>query len=651
MQPTSAAAFSLKKNNEQQLILACEIRRRFRNNFDEREIVDAIRSKLSQQNGVHVSEVILLKPGGLPKTTSGKVKRAACRSAFLENTLPSIKTTQKVQTFIANGHPPVALKNDTTTDEIILEIACILSVDSSQMEPAKSINRLGMDSLQVIETRTLLEKKLGIKVPIEALFEDRTLIDLIAYLRDLPASDPVEPVKLLSQAQPNGYHGQKTFINARSSTDTKDLALTQKRGGAAEPNASPFEAALSSGIQARLQDTYRPVKHVLDRARQFKLTNHLREAGLLPYFRPIERNDGPICKLEGRDVVMLGSNNYLGLTTDPRVREAAAQAALNEGPSLTGSRLFNGSTSQHSAFEEKLARFLGHEDALVFTTGYQAVLGAISGLLDTESLLIVDSEVHACIYDAARMSQCKLVRFTHNDPDDLEQKLRENDGKMPSMTVVDGVYSMTGHIAPLHEIRALCDRYGSALMVDDAHSLGVLGATGRGTEEHFGMKGTSDILCGTFSKSLASIGGWVAGKAKTIEWIRFHGRSMLFSASIPPPALAAASTALDILQKEPQRLEQLRNNALYWKNGLQKMGLDTGQTQTPVIPVIIGDDLKCLQLGKRLLEAGVYVNVVIHPAVPQDKALLRTSVIATHEKHHLDLALECFEKAIGLVDA
>lgn len=406
-------------------------------------------------------------------------------------------------------------------------------------------------------------------------------------------------------------------------------------------------------LDSRFRLVYKSGKNVLQRAFEFELPDKLRETGILPYFRELERNEGATCIFDGRQVIMLGSNNYLGLTTDKRVREATARAALEDGPSLTGSRLLNGSTHKHREFERKLATFLGYEDVLIFTTGYQANLGLISALMNEQTTLVVDSEAHACIYDGAFMSRCKVMQYQHNDLQDLETKLQEITGKSATMVAIDGVYSMTGEIAPLPEIQILCDRHNATLMIDDAHGLGMLGNNGRGTEEHFNLVGSSDILCGTFSKSLASIGGWVGAKAKVIDWIRFHGRSMLFSASIPPTSLAAASTALDILIEEPNRVRNLSENARYWRDELIKIGFNVGQTQTPIVPIIIGNDMKCMVFGKELLEAGVYVNSMVYPAVPRTSALLRTSVMATHQKSHLDKALEIFSnvgKKLGLID-
>ncbi len=390
--------------------------------------------------------------------------------------------------------------------------------------------------------------------------------------------------------------------------------------------------------KARLDDVFTPAK-------RFQVPKQVRAMGVMPYFRELTRNEGATCVIEGRDCVMLGSNNYLGLTTDPRVREAAIEALREQGPSLTGSRLLNGTTTAHVALERKIADLLGREDALVFTTGYQANVGILTALGAEGSCVVVDWQAHASIQDGARTSKARVDRFQHNDAEDLDRVLaRAQERGEASMVMVDGLYSMEGDILPLPWVVERCRKYNARLCVDDAHALGVLGATGRGTEEHFGMHGAADLVCGTFSKSLASIGGWVAGPADVIDWMRFFGRPMVFSASLPPASVAAASTALDIMLAEPWRVVRVNENAEYWRRGLHELGFETGASASPIVPVIIGDDLKAIMMGKQLLDAGVYVNPVVHPAVPRDMAMLRTSVMASHDKAHLDRALEIMEQ-------
>jgi 8-amino-7-oxononanoate synthase len=390
---------------------------------------------------------------------------------------------------------------------------------------------------------------------------------------------------------------------------------------------------------------------VLAKVKEFDLPERLRSAELLPFYVELTRNEGATCLYQGRQLVMMGSNNYLGLTTDERVRQAVATAALTDGPSLTGSRLLNGSTSAQVAFERQLADFLGRQDSLLFTTGYQANIGLLSALMGEETLLIVDEEGHASIYDGAAVGRCAVVQFHHNDVTDLERQLRDNAGR-PTMVMVDGVYSMSGDVAPLPELERLCAAYGVPLAVDDAHGLGMVGATGRGVEELLGVLGCAEVLTGTFSKSLASIGGWVAGDRDLVEWVRYHGRSAVFSAAIPPTALAAASTALDVLIAEPWRMGRIRENADYWRAGLTGLGFQIGNSQTAIVPVIVGDELQCLRFARALLDDGLYANCIVAPAVPAERALIRTSIMATHERDHLDRGLEIFARAgrqLGLI--
>ena len=401
----------------------------------------------------------------------------------------------------------------------------------------------------------------------------------------------------------------------------------------------------SGNVNPHLARTKTRIKDVFTPARRFQVAKQVRAMGVMPYFRELTRNEGPTCVIEGRDCVMLGSNNYLGLTTDSRVREAAITALREEGPSLTGSRLLNGTTTAHVKLERKIAELLGREDALVFTTGYQANLGILTALGAEGTCIVVDWQSHASIHDGARTSKARVDRFEHNDAEGLGTVLaRATERGEPALVMVDGLYSMEGDIAPLPWISEQCKKHSARLVVDDAHALGVLGPSGRGTEEHFGMHGAADLVCGTFSKSLASIGGWVAGERDVIDWMRFFGRPMVFSASLPPASVAAASTALDIMLAEPWRVVRVNENAEYWRRGLNELGFDTGASVSPIVPVIIRDDLKAIMMGKQLLDAGVYVNPVVHPAVPKDLAMLRTSVMASHDREHLDQALEIMER-------
>jgi natural product biosynthesis luciferase-like monooxygenase protein len=393
-----------------------------------------------------------------------------------------------------------------------------------------------------------------------------------------------------------------------------------------------------------LTERYRPTpaksRDIFQRPIEFNLFEQIRDAGLMVFYQEFGERKGPYVKHNGKWLLQLGSLDYLGLTADERVRRAAAEAALREGASRTGSRLHNGTTKEQLAFEHQLADFLGREDAVVFATGYQAQVGLVSGLLDPDSTAVLDEYSHASLYDGALISRCRIARFKHNDPDDLNRILSSVSLTTPVLVIAEGIYSNEGDLAPLPDIRAVCSRHGVRLALDEAHGLGVLGATGKGAEEEFKMMGEIDILTGTFSKSLASIGGWIAGPTKVIDWIRFNGRSMLFSAAIAPSALAAAAKSLEILAAEPERVAALRNNAVLWKDELQKRGLDIGSPSGPIVPIFIGDDLTCLAAARELIERGVYANAVLPPSAPRGKALLRTCVTALHEAHHLSEAAQ-----------
>ncbi len=385
-------------------------------------------------------------------------------------------------------------------------------------------------------------------------------------------------------------------------------------------------------------------KDLFAKAYEFnKILELLKKEKSYPYFQPLECNLGPEAIIQGKKVIMLGSNNYLGLTTHPKVREAAVDAIQKYGTSMTGSRLLNGTLELHETFEHEIAEFLGKEAALVFTTGYQVNLGIISALTNPNTMVFLDEFDHASLFDAVKLSGAKLRLFKHNNPSDLERLLQRAPENEAKLVAIDGVFSMEGDIIALKEIVDLCKKFGARLVVDDAHSVGVLGEKGQGTAAHFGLTDQVDLIMGTFSKSLASTGGYVAGDAVVIDYIKHFGRSMLFSASITPPNLAAAREALKILQQEPERITQVMNNAKRLKTELSAMGWQVGPTQTPIIPIHIGNDFTTLLLWKDLLEAGVYVNPVIYPAVEKDKAVLRVSTIATHTPEHLTQALEAFQ--------
>ncbi|HED04973.1 MAG TPA: pyridoxal phosphate-dependent aminotransferase family protein [Candidatus Fraserbacteria bacterium] len=369
-----------------------------------------------------------------------------------------------------------------------------------------------------------------------------------------------------------------------------------------------------------------------------------KEQGYYPYFLPVCSAQDSEVIIEGRRVLMLGSNNYLGLTTHPQVKRAAIQAVEQYGTSSCGSRFLNGTMELHLELEERLAHFLKREAALCFSTGFQTNLGTISALVGKNDVVFSDKWDHASIIDGIRLSLGKTKRFRHNDVEDLRRALRDCPDELGKLIVVDGLFSMEGDICPLAEITQAAREYGARVMVDDAHALGVLGAHGRGTAEHFGLEDQVDLIMGTFSKSFASLGGVIAGPASVISYIQHHARSLIFSASMPPSAVATVLAALKVIKNEPERHERLWHNAHKMQAGLQAMGYDTGASQTPVIPLVIGDMFLALTMWRELLENGVYVNVILPPAVPQGRALLRTSYMATHTDEQLDFALEIFHK-------
>ncbi len=391
-------------------------------------------------------------------------------------------------------------------------------------------------------------------------------------------------------------------------------------------------------------------KDLFEKVRSYTLAKEAMSRGIYPYFQPLQNSEGVTATFEGHEVIMLGSNNYLGLTTHPRVRQAAMDAIAKYGTSCTGSRFLNGTLELHHELERRLARFMGTEAALTFTTGYQVNVGTISALVGRGDYVIVDKDDHASIVDGCLMSFGEMKRFSHNDVNSLEKvlsRLPEDAGKL---VVVDGVYSMGGDIAPLPEIVAICKKYGARIMVDDAHGIGVTGPMGRGTAAHFGLLDQVDITMGTFSKSFASVGGFIAGNADVIHYVQHHARSLIFSASLPPANAATVLACLDIIEENPHIVDQLWANANYMRARLIEMGFDVGQSNTPIIPIIIRDDLRTVLAWRALVDSGVYTNPVLPPGVPANMSLLRTSYTATHTRAHLDRALEIFADVADRLD-
>lgn len=453
-----------------------------------------------------------------------------------------------------------------------------------------------------------------------------------------PAATAAQPAPAASSS------GQPT-----TATSSAEESAGASKETSSAPAATAAEEKLAEQMARRTSLSRIGGKDVFEKCRKFMAADNARAMGVYPFFRPLDFNNGPEAVLEGRAVIMLGSNNYLGLTTHPKVREAAQRAIEKYGTSMTGSRLVNGSMRLHNELEEKLAAFHGKEAGLVFTTGYQVNLATISGLLSNKkSVAVIDKDVHASIYDGVRLAQAagaRMVRYRHNDPEALDQALSELDATEGALVVTDGVFSAQGEIANLPGLVTVVKKHGARLFVDDAHALGVIGPGGRGTAAHFGIAQDVDLIGGTFSKSLASIGGWLVGERKTLDYIQHFAPSFLFAASAAPPCVAAAMAALEVMQEEPYRQDKLRENFTYMRTELARLGFELGKTETAVIPIYIRDDLRTVMMWKTLLdEHSVYVNPFITPGVPPKQQVLRTSYMATHERRHLDRALEAFEK-------
>lgn len=383
---------------------------------------------------------------------------------------------------------------------------------------------------------------------------------------------------------------------------------------------------------------------IFEKCYEFQDANIAKEQGYYPYFIPFSGGDDNVMIFNGSAKIMIGSNNYLGLTHHPKVIEAAKNALEEYGTGRTGSRFLNGTLDIHEEFEQELAEFVGKESALIFSTGYLVNLGVISTILGKNDFTVIDKLDHASIIDGCLLSHSKIMRYKHNDMNDLEKVLSKIPDTSGALVIVDGVFSMEGDIAKLPEICRIVKDNGGRLMVDDAHSIGVLGPNGNGTAAHFGLTNKVDFIMGTFSKSFGAVGGFIASETDVIDYIKHHTRSFIFTASLPPSVVASTRAALQIIKEEPERRERLLEIGNYMRTEFKKMGFDTSTSETPIIPIVIGENLKTFTFWKMLFEAGVYTNAIISPAVPSNSARLRTSYIATHTQDQLDFVLEKFYK-------
>jgi 8-amino-7-oxononanoate synthase len=385
-------------------------------------------------------------------------------------------------------------------------------------------------------------------------------------------------------------------------------------------------------------------KDIFSKAFEFTKAEEVRAAGLYPYFKPLTATDGTVVEIEGQKVIMAGSNNYLGLTNDPRVLEAARAAILKYGSGCTGSRYLNGTLDIHLELEDKLAEFMQKEACVLFSTGYQTNEGSIQTIARRNDVIFSDRDNHACIVVGTLCSAAKTVRYNHNDMDHLRKLLEREDSASGKIIVSDGVFSMSGTLAKIPELVELANEFGARLYLDDAHAIGVVGDKGRGSASVFGLLDKVDLVSGTFSKSFASLGGFIVGDRPVIEYIRHFSPAHIFSASMPPANVATVLKALEILKEETWRLDRLEEISNYMRNGLRELGFNVWTSQTPIIPVVIGEMMNCFQFWKDLFEEGVYVNAVVPPAVPTGQSLVRTSYSATHTNDQLDMILDAFKK-------
>jgi 8-amino-7-oxononanoate synthase len=385
---------------------------------------------------------------------------------------------------------------------------------------------------------------------------------------------------------------------------------------------------------------------LLGKVSAYKAAHEARAMGIYPYFRPISSAQDTEVIIDGKPVLMFGSNSYLGLTNDERIKKAGIKAIEKYGSGCAGSRFLNGTLDIHLELERRLAEYVGKDEAIVFSTGFQVNLGVLSCLLGRNDYLIFDEYNHASIIDGGRLSFSRVLKYKHNSMEDLEMKLSTLPEDVIKLIVVDGIFSMEGDIVRLPEIVAIAEKYGANIMVDDAHGLGVIGDKGAGTASHFGLSKEVDLTMGTFSKSLASLGGFIAADSPTIEYLKHHARSLIFSASMTPASTASALAALDIIQTEPEHMERLWANTKHAAKLLKERGFDTGETETPIIPIYIRNNEKTFLITKRLQENGVFVNPVVSPAVPPDATLIRFSLMATHTFEQIDEAIEKLEEAM-----
>jgi 7-keto-8-aminopelargonate synthetase-like enzyme/acyl-CoA synthetase (AMP-forming)/AMP-acid ligase II len=577
----NVAAFSDFEQGESVIVLAETQSSQVEHEY--RAIARRIRARLAGDLGVQPSKVVIAPYKSIALTPTGKVRRGETRCLYQAGSITPLFTdtlaAPEENGWLGTSHNG----SNTGLFEQILLREIRIAARFGEQEPLAGdvrLSELGIDSLGMAQLATALAEFIDKDTALALTNDDPTLATLIGRVRQAGRAE-----ELRVQRMP---------------------------------------------AESTAQDVFEP-------AHCFKIPDQMRAADLMPFYQPFTNWEGTHAWLDGRRILILSSFDYLGLFNHPRVRQAAARAAHEHGTGRSSSRVHSATTPEILAMEEKLARFLGREDALVCTTGYQAMAGLVTSFMNSRTTLVVDEQIHASILDGAAIAHCRVKRFGHQDLGELEEILSQT---RSAMVMVEGLYSNSGDIAPLPEIREICSRHGARLALDDAHALGVLGTTGRGTEEHFHCMGVCDVIAGTFSKTLVSVGGWIAGKREIIEYIRYHGRPVLFSAGISPPMLAAASASLDLLIEQPELITRLRHNAQCFLSELKRCSVPVTGQSGPIVRLPVGDDEVCVRLSRELLRRGIYVHTVVYPSVPRDAAMLRFVVSAGHDPADLTRAAQ-----------
>ena len=574
-------AFSDFERGESVIILAETYSAQEDNEY--RTIARRIRARLGSALGIQPYSVVIAPLKSVALTPTGKIRRRETRLLYQSGSITLLFTDASDSPLNDDSLAPRHNGAAAGLLEQILLSEIRIAGRFGEQEPVRDdvrLSELGIDSLGMAQLATALAEFVDRDTASAMINDNPTVSNLIRRVRQ------------------------------------------QDRGEALRIPHTPAESDS--------EDVFQP-------ARCFKLPDRMRAADLMPFYLPFSNWEGTHAWLHGQRILILSSFDYLGLSNDPRVREAAARAARENGTGRSSSRVHSATSPETLAMEEKLARFLGRQDALVCTTGYQATASVVTSFMNSRTTLVVDEQIHASILDGAAIAQCRVKRFRHNDLGELNEILRRT---RSAMVMVEGLYSNSGAIAPLPEIRKICSQHGARLALDDAHALGVLGVTGRGTEEHFNSIGACDIIAGTFSKTLVSTGGWIAGSHEIIEYLRYHGRPVLFTAGISPPTLAAASASLDILIEQPELTTRLRNNAQWFLSELKRCSVPVTGEHGPMFRLPVGDDEVCVRWSRELLRRGIYVHTVLYPSVPRDAAMLRFCVSAAHDPVELSRAAE-----------